>query len=86
MIFPGGGGGLYDMAGNVWEWCHDHAELDLGTAAVTDPVGNSGSRYVMCRGGSWGLHPTYLRAASRNGFFEPTTRESWIGFRPVRSL
>jgi sulfatase modifying factor 1 len=78
--------GLYDMAGNVWEWCHDRAELDLGSTAVTDPCGTSSYDFVMCRGGCWGLHPSYLRAASRNGFFDPTTRKSWIGFRVVRSL
>jgi formylglycine-generating enzyme required for sulfatase activity len=77
--------GLYDMAGNVWEWCHDRAELDLGSKAVTDPSGTSFNTSVMCRGGCWGLHPTYLRAASRNGFFDPTTRAGWIGFRVVRS-
>lgn len=78
--------GLYDMAGNVWEWCHDRPELDLGSKAVTNPCGTSFNTSVMCRGGSSGLEPTYLRAASRNGFFDPTTRVSWIGFRAVRSL
>ena len=55
--------GLYDMAGNVWEWCHDFYQQDLGTSAVVNPVGQStGSSHVL-RGGSWCDYAQYQRAA-----------------------
>ena len=74
--------GLYDMAGNVWEWCHDGYQSDLGAVALTDPV-YSGSNRVL-RGGSWGSYPYFMRAASRY-YDTPTYRYFYVGFRCSRT-
>jgi formylglycine-generating enzyme required for sulfatase activity len=78
--------GLYDMAGNVWQWVqdcyHDHyngAPTD-GSARITGDC----SRRVV-RGGSWGNIPQYLRSASRE-WFSADDRDFHIGFRLGRTL
>jgi hypothetical protein len=76
--------GLYDMHGNVWEWCldtwHDNyicAPTD-GTAWTTG--GNS--KLAMLRGGSWGSDPGPCRSACRVGE-KPDVQDNFIGFRVV---
>jgi formylglycine-generating enzyme required for sulfatase activity len=61
------GWGLYDMAGNVWEWVHDEYQADLGSAAVTNPVGQpkASTDERVYRGGSFSTQPKSLRAATR---------------------
>jgi formylglycine-generating enzyme required for sulfatase activity len=72
--------GLYDLHGNVWEWCLDWYQTDLGTARVGDPVGpTSGSRRVL-RGGAWSYGARYCRSADRY-WYTPANRSSDIGFR-----
>ncbi len=78
--------GLYDMYGNVWEWCQDFYSNSLPGGSVTDPQGaNSGARSVV-RGGCWlafsGLTYSWLRSACRGGEYSYHPA-SGIGFRPV---
>jgi formylglycine-generating enzyme required for sulfatase activity len=76
--------GLFDMAGNVWEWCHDGYEERLGTAAVTDPFGTD-SDLRLARGGAWINHQAALHASQRYSLIS-TYRNNGVGFRCVRSI
>jgi formylglycine-generating enzyme required for sulfatase activity len=59
--------GLYDMAGNVAEWCSDaYAKHTYTEAAVTDPTGPGAGGSMVYRGGAWGDDSDMLRCAYRN--------------------
>lgn len=75
--------GLYDMNGNVSEWCWDWYG-DYVTASQTDPTGASSGSYRVGRGGGFIDSDEVLRSAFRGGG-EPKTRDISIGFRLVRS-
>jgi formylglycine-generating enzyme required for sulfatase activity len=78
--------GLYDMAGNVWQWVQD-CNHDNYNGAPTDgsawTIGDCGRRVV--RGGSWGNVAQYLRSASRD-WYGAADRDFHIGFRLGRTL
>ncbi len=76
--------GLYDMLGNVYEWCQDwYGSYQMG--AVTDPMGPStGSRRVI-RGGSWHSDTGFVRAALRD-YRSPDARNVRVGIRLARSV
>ncbi len=76
--------GLYDMHGNVWEWCED-LKGNYPSGNVTDPVGPStGSFRVSSRGGSWHDSAWSCRSANRYDF-SPGNRHYNLGFRLVLS-
>jgi formylglycine-generating enzyme required for sulfatase activity/predicted Ser/Thr protein kinase len=76
--------GLYDMHGNVWEWCEDNYSRDYyEQSTLRDPPGSSAGSLKVTRGGSWYDYPGRCRSAGREST-SPTRASPYQGFRVVR--
>ena len=73
------GWGLYDMHGNLWEWCLDWWEY-YSSGSVTDPDGPNSGTFRVYRGGSWGDTAQGARSANRD-WGAPDFRVTNLGFR-----
>ena len=83
--FPPNGFGLYDMHGNVWEWCLDHFHDSYNGAPADGSAWVTGgdSDFRMLRGGSWYFDPGDCRCASRLNLFPDIRYFPYGGFRVV---
>ena len=71
--------GIYDMSGNVWEWCRDREGTDSSSSQV-DPDGPSSGSFRVCRGGSWNYFASYCRVSHRDDY-SPDFRYDNFGLR-----
>jgi len=84
--FKPNGWGLYDMHGNVFEWCSDWYRDSYSGLAETDPEGAPGGAYRVLRGGSWASPPWHCRSAYRHRFTADGRFNDQIGFRVVAEV
>jgi formylglycine-generating enzyme required for sulfatase activity len=85
--FPPNAFGLYDMHGNVWEWCVDHWHENYQGAPIDGSawLSENDNRYRLMRGGGWHVPPAACRSAYR-AFNAPDDRDYSLGFRVVCGL
>ena len=79
------GYGLYDMSGNVWEWCWDWYDDSIPADGHTDPKGVSSGSLRVIRGGSWFNRAIYAACASRD-ISNPVSRCDFLGLRVAYSV
>ncbi len=81
-LFEPNGNGLYDMYGNVMEWCQDYYRYEYLEGDVTDPTGPDEGEARISRGGGWGSGPDLCRSGYRNACGENDATDG-IGLRIV---
>ncbi len=80
------GYGLYDMAGNAWEWVSDFYDADYyANSPAENPSGPETGRYPVVRGGSWDVDADHLRVSDRR-FNDPKSGALNSGFRCARDV
>ena len=80
--------GIYDMSGNVAEWCSDWYDENYYTKTqngATDPNGPAQGIYKVVRGGGWDCNETFCKVSTRFKYL-PITKKSSIGFRLVKKI
>ena len=78
--------GIYDMSGNIWEWCSDWYKSNYyAKSPSTNPSGAFSGKYRVLRGGSWNTKTMYCRITTRN-CNQPNSAFDDVGFRIARTL